>query len=113
MAPGWVLAQELQLSAQALQQIQALLEEKEARTPAQQRIDSQLLAKARMARGEPIALGISTLRTGITVEEDGRVLVDIKAREDQDMKAEVEALGGTVLNHTTKEPYHYIRFCRK
>ena len=52
--PGSMGGQDLQLSETAKQQITALLEEKESRTPSQQKIDSQLLyaLKAKAAKRE-------------------------------------------------------------
>src|ERR1044071_9312678 len=43
------------ISETAARQIDALIAEKESRTPAQQKIDSQLLYAAKMNRGEMIA----------------------------------------------------------
>src|SRR5262245_53312789 len=48
------------ISSEALSQIEALIRDKEARTPVQQKIDSQLLYEARMKRGVPV---VNELRT--------------------------------------------------
>src|SRR6266850_1434884 len=56
-----VAKQEPTIDQSAWQQIQALLEEKEARTPAQQKIDSQLLYSIKMRRGESIAKNVRSL----------------------------------------------------
>ncbi len=65
-----------QISLSAQKQIQALIAEKMSRTPTQQKIDSQLIYAAKMARGESIATGVQTL--AVNVETEGnRVVVDI------------------------------------
>src|SRR5690349_1750867 len=50
------------ISAAALRQIQALAEEKAARTAAQRKVGSHLLYAAKQQRGEPIARGVASLR---------------------------------------------------
>src|SRR5437870_2605513 len=49
------------ISAEAIQQISALEAEKESRTPAQRKIDSQLIYATKMHRGQDIAEGVKTL----------------------------------------------------
>src|SRR5687768_2914397 len=56
------------LSPQVVAQLQGLVAEKRSRTPEQQKIDSQLLYAARMARGQAVAAGIAALDTGIVPE---------------------------------------------
>lgn len=107
IAGGQLLAQELQISRQAMDQIEALTEEKAARTPIQQKIHSNLLAQRKMARRESIARGVRSLYTGIEVGSDGMVLLDIKARVTGDVLAQIVALGGTVIN--TVPDYQAIR----
>lgn len=46
------------ISSGSLQQIQALPREKESRSSAQQKIDSQLLFASKMRRGDAIAVGV-------------------------------------------------------
>jgi len=92
-------AQQLQISLQAQQQIQALLAEKRARTWAQRKISSQLLYTRRMRRGQAIANGIQELRTRVQVDAGGTTLVDIKAEVTESVLAEIEALGGTIVNN--------------
>ena len=56
---------EAQISDSAALQIQALLNEKEARTPAQKKMDSQLVYATKMNRGVAIANGIERLETRV------------------------------------------------
>src|SRR6267378_8316564 len=65
------------ISESAMQQIEALIEEKESRTPAQRKINSQLLYAEKMARGEAIARNVQTLAVNVPTDSDGRLVVDI------------------------------------
>src|SRR6266536_925802 len=57
------------ISLSARQQIQALAAEKQSRTPAQRKVDSNLLYEAKQRRGLAIAAGVPTLQTFIRSEE--------------------------------------------
>ena len=72
---GIAATQQRQLSNEAPQQIQALLDEKAARTPAQQKMDSNLLLEMKMGRGEVILHAVPALQTGITMDAEGKTLV--------------------------------------
>src|SRR5262245_34828726 len=72
------------ITPSALAQIDALIAEKASRTPAQRKIDSQLLYAIKMRRGEPIAAGVQALETGVSytaerVTDEPRVVVDVTA----------------------------------
>ncbi len=99
VGPEVAVAQPSQINLQARQQIQALLAEKAARTPAQQKISSQLLYQTKMQRGKAIARGVPTLRTSVRVEADGTTLVDIKTDVTEAVLAQIEALGATIVNN--------------
>ena len=86
------------VSQTALQQIGALASEKAARTPAQKKIDSNLLAELKMSRGQPVAKGVPRIDTGVAVEPGGMVLVDIKATVTDDLLKQIRGLGGEVVN---------------
>src|SRR5213593_691188 len=73
------------ISSIALEQIQALEDEKEARTPAQQKIDSQLLYAMKLRRAQPIASGVSSLQVDVGETEQGHVVVDISASVDDNL----------------------------
>lgn len=74
-----VSAQGGSISAQAREQIQALLAEKLSRTPAQQKLDSQLIYVTRMNRRQNIAGNIRTLAVAFPMDRSD-VEVDITAR---------------------------------
>src|ERR1700742_1332364 len=68
-----------QFDALTTQQIMALEQEKASRTPAQQKIDSNVLYTARMMAGKAPAPGIVSLNTGVDVDDSNDLLVDITA----------------------------------
>ena len=94
---GVVLAQEIQPSA--VSQIQSILEEKMSRTPAQQKMDSHLHLSGQAARGtmmvaeKPWLANVSKL---LEFDELQRVHVDIWASVNDELLAEIVALGGVV-----------------
>jgi hypothetical protein len=90
-----------------MQQLQALGNEKAARTPAQQKIDSNLLLEMKMRRGEAIQNAVPALQTGITLDAEGKTLVDITAEVTQEVLDEIVALGGEVVSSFAQ--YHAIR----
>jgi hypothetical protein len=93
-APG----QDGQISASALKQIAALEAVKAKRTPTQQKIDSQLLYADMMRRGVPIADGVPTQRVDLDNDDQGRVLVDIKAEVTDALLQYIKSIGGNVVN---------------
>ena len=78
------------IQPEAMAQIEALLREKETRTPAERKIDSQLLYARRMELGVPIAPGVQTLEVDIPRADDGHVIVDVKANVTGQPDAAVE-----------------------
>lgn len=95
------------ISTNALKQIGALEREKAGRTMAQQKIDSQLLFADKMRLGVPIADGVPTQRVDLDYDEQGRVLVDIKADVTDRLLQSIQNQGGTVINYFPQ--YHAIR----
>jgi hypothetical protein len=83
---------------------QAPPDEKESRTPAQKKLDSQLLYALYERRGERARRG--TPESDVEVDERGRVLVDIRARVSRGLLARVRRLGGEVIS--TSESYNTI-----
>ena len=83
-----------------VQQIQALLMEKAARTPAQQKMDSQLLQAVRESRGQPMAAGVNLAPANVGTDVSGRVMVDVSVRSAATLDAltvQIEALGGEIV----------------
>ena len=79
-------------------EIAALLQEKAGRTPAQQKMDSQLVHALKKNRGEPFAPGAPNVRVDVKIETDGRVLVDIDATVTPELLALIQQGGGKVIN---------------
>jgi hypothetical protein len=84
------------LSATALSQIQALIAEKEARTPEQLKLDSQLIYAAKMRRGEAVANGVNALETDVEIDEKGFTSVEIRAEVTPEILSLIRKQGGTV-----------------
>ena len=81
------------LAESAMRQIQALQDEKESRTPAQKKIDSQLLYAIKMFRGEPIAQGIDKLEVNVGSDDKGVVTVDISADISDELLKTLKDMG--------------------
>ncbi|HZQ46784.1 MAG TPA: hypothetical protein VFC07_07235, partial [Verrucomicrobiae bacterium] len=78
-------------------QLQALQQEKASFTPAQQKMDSQLVFAAKAARGESIAGGaVPNLRVLAKPDTNGMIKVDIHATVTQGLVASLQALGAVV-----------------
>ncbi|MCW5971098.1 MAG: S8 family serine peptidase [Blastocatellales bacterium] len=86
------------ISASALRQIQSLAAEKQARTPAQRKISSQLLYAARMHGGRRVSSEVNTLEVAAEISDDGMTTVDLTGRITGMLVERIEELGGTVLN---------------
>jgi subtilisin-like proprotein convertase family protein len=82
----------------ARDQIRLLLEEKLSRTPAQKKVDSQLLYSARQRRKGTVGFGLNALKPAVRFEADGRVLVDLRANTSPALIAFIKSSGGLVVN---------------
>jgi hypothetical protein len=91
-----------QISQAALQQIEALIAEKKARTPVQRKIDPQLLYAAKMNRGEAIVEGVQTLAVNVTKTKSGSVIVDISGQITNSLLDLLKANGANVLVSTPR-----------
>jgi len=95
------------VQVEALTQIQALEDEKESRSPAQQKIDSQLLYAIKMHRGESIASGVPTLDVDVGADDAGMVTVDITADIDDALLGTLKEMG--VKCSSVLPEYHALR----
>ena len=84
---------------------QTVLDEKISRTPAQKKIDSQLLYSLKQKRGE--TRGIPTERITFETDQKGRMMVDITARVAPRVTSQIRKLGGVVVSEDQR--YHAIR----
>lgn len=100
-----------QISAAAARQIQALLDEKAARTPTESKISSSLLAAMKFRRGQQTAAATMQLRSlqmmQKTIGRGGDVLVDVKGTIYKPLISMIRKLGGRVIYAT--ETAHTLR----
>ena len=82
----------------AFQQIQSLLDEKESRTPGQQKLSSQLLYSIKMHRKESIAAGVETLEIDVEIDSQLRTVVDITADVGGTLLNDLEVSGAEVIS---------------
>src|SRR5215475_6491111 len=95
---GSASAQEEKISQSAMRQIEALMQEKESRTPEQKKIDSQLLYRLKQKRGVRIAPGVERLGVGVKEAADGSVLLDIRAKVTPEVLEAIRQAGGEVIS---------------
>ncbi len=81
----------------AAQQMMALQREKNSRTPAQQKIDSNVLYTIRMLGGKPAAPGVSYLYTGVDLDASDNIVVDMVANVTDTLLEKITTSGGQVL----------------
>jgi hypothetical protein len=83
--------------------IQASGNEKESRTPEQQKIDSQLLYAIYQMRGEAEAKGTPTGPIRLRKHDKGRVLVDVRAPVTRKLILFVKRLGGKIVSSSERD----------
>ena len=85
------------ISETAAQQMQALQQEKATRTPAQQKIDSNVLYTIRMLAGQSAAPGVPYLYTGVDLDASDNIVVDMVANVTDALLQQIAGVGGLVL----------------
>ena len=78
-------------------------QEKDQRTPEQQKIDSQLLYAIYQMRGEAEAKGVPTEPIPLEKDDKGRVLVDVRAPVTKKILARIGKLGGAVVSSSDRD----------
>jgi hypothetical protein len=76
--------------------------EKDSRTPAQQKINSQLLYEIYRARGEAEAKHVPPGPTGVKIDGKKRALVDVRADVTPALQKTVHKLGGTIVSASAR-----------
>jgi Subtilase family len=97
-ASGAEIKSEAAISPSAALQMNSLFLDKQARTPAQKKISSQLIYTERMLRGLPAAPGVPSLQTDVEVDDEGSVLVDITADVTESFLAQLSNEGAYVYS---------------
>ena len=82
----------------ALEHSGALNMEKDARTPVQQKISSQLLYELELRRGDITSDDVRKKRSRVMVDADGFTMVDIRADVTEMVLTQIEARGGSVIS---------------
>jgi hypothetical protein len=72
--------------------------EKDARTPAQKKIDSQLLYEIYRLRGQAKQKGVPEGPTGVRLDASHRALVDVRVEVSPALERRVRALGATIVS---------------
>ena len=85
-----------EISLEALDQLTTLIEDKKARTPTQQKIDSRLLYELAARRDDAMLEHLPRLVVTRHADASGSVLIDLDAVVDAVLLAHIEALGGVV-----------------
>jgi hypothetical protein len=80
--------------------------EKEARTPAQRKINSQLQFEIYRRQGDAERKGVPPGPTDVKIDEAGRALVDVRAEVTPAIEKKIRDLGGVVVS--TSVPYQSI-----
>src|SRR4026209_868293 len=70
--------------------------EKESRTPAQQKINSQLLYELYRLRGAAKQKNVPPDPTGVKLDQKGRALIDVRAEVTPALQKKVQTLGVTI-----------------
>ena len=91
------LAQDKSISSEALSQIGDLLKEKRSWTPAQNKLDSQLIFAAKRGRGLFFAPDAPHIRLDVDFEKDGRIRVEIDGIITPELLKQIESGGGKVF----------------
>jgi len=86
----------------ALRQIKSLMDEKASRTPVQKKINSQILYKYKMQKGKRITQEVDSLQTGIEIDSNGRIKVDIVADVTQKLLNSLKKLDCEILYSSEK-----------
>ena len=82
---------------------QTQIDEKESRTPAQKKIDSQLLYAIYQMRGEAQAKGIPTEPIVLRRDSKNRVLVDIRSEVTRKLTSVLKKCGSNILSVSPKD----------
>ena len=90
------------VSQMAAQQMRALQVEKALRTYAQQKIDSNILFTIRMLSGQQAAPGIPSLDTGVDLDRNDNIVVDMVAHVTDGLLHQLSVAGAKIL-YTNRE----------
>jgi hypothetical protein len=81
-----------------VEQINALEEDKQSRTPVQRKISSRLIYTARMLQGQAAAPGVPVLFTNLELDEQNNFFVDITAKVSDELLGKLGSLGVRIIH---------------
>jgi hypothetical protein len=81
-----------------VKQIETLAAMKSSFSPAQKKIDSQLIFATKQETGEMAALGLDSLQVDVKRNDAGKVVVDITANVTESLLSLVKAHGGNIVS---------------
>ncbi len=84
------------IEPQAAAQIEALLREKESRSPVERKIDSQLLYALKMSRGQLFAAGVAMAAPDLPHDAGNRVILDVRGEVTTPLLDGLRGLGARV-----------------
>ena len=90
------------LSPAVAADIAALAREKASRTGAQRKLDSHIVLALKKSRGEPPFDQHPGLPVDLTIQPDGRVLVDMDATVTKELQAYITGAGGEIVSSFEK-----------
>lgn len=100
LTTGLATAQEPQMSQEAAQQIAVLMQEKQQRSPAEQKVDSRLLLELHKRQPDSMLQALpnlQSLRTGVELA-NGLVLTDVQADVTPELSDAIAGAGGQIVN---------------
>lgn len=96
------------ISESALKQIRLVTEAKRNRTPAQRKIEPRLLVALRRAEGT-LPAELKTLRTDVSKDMAGRVLVDLRGKASADLLKTLKSTGAEIVAVSPKSDHVLAR----
>jgi Subtilase family/Secretion system C-terminal sorting domain len=96
-----------QIKRETLNQIEAILQEKNSRTPVEQKIDSRLLQAVREKLGQQMVKGLKLDPVNVNADKLGNLDVDISATVTDDLLVRLQKLGAGIIFPSAE--YHTIR----
>ena len=97
---------ELPASSYEFAEQRSMPSEKESRTPAQQKIDSQLLYEIYRLRGEAKRKQVPEEKTRVRIDAKKRAFVDVRVEVTPALQKKLTTLGATIVS--TSREYHSI-----
>lgn len=99
-------ADQLPFSLRTRQEIEAIQQDKVARSPAERKLDSQLVYALREQQRKSAVPGIS-MKSSVRPKADGRLLIDLRATVSPTLLSAIQAGGGTVVSSVPR--YQAVR----